>query len=143
MQPHVTRRPNPLPLPTQEEVPATLTLTPPTPVPTSFPKSAITLHSALLSTLRAWLVFRDEALWAFCSGTEPADPLELLSCEQCVVPILAANRMRDTIRDLAKQISEEGDGKAVALVIREAITELLATESPRFLLAVPHIPGSF
>ena len=110
-------------------------------------RSPITLYTALLSSLRLWFLYRDDALWTFCSGVEAADPLEAMDFTQAADPCGQANAMRAQCLSLAKQISEEGTGtgdvRTSAAVLRGAIDDLLTTDSPKFLLAVPHIPGSF
>jgi len=106
-------------------------------------KTAITPRTALISTLRTWLLYRDRALWAFVSGTEADDPLEVIEISDDIQEhISEANAARDRALEIARSIAKEGEQK-VSTVMREAITELLASESPQFLLSLSHIPGSF
>ena len=116
-------------------------MTAPTVMPSK--KAAITPRAALISTLRTWLLYRDRALWAFTSGTEADDPLEKIDInDETLQHISDANDARDRALALAQAIAEESEQKT-ATVMREAVTELLASESPQFLLSLPHIPGSF
>lgn len=106
-------------------------------------KAAITQRAALIATLRTWFLYRDEALWAFVGGTEADRPLE-----EIVIDLNATQRIEEAnaaaVRawKIAEKIASENEQKA-ATIMRDAINELLANESPSFLLTVPHIPGSF
>jgi len=112
--------------------------------PLPYSRSPITLHSALLSTLRIWLLHRDTALWSFCSGTDPADPLCDVSHEQSADAVRAMNEARRQCRAFAEQLSVEGgDVQSANQILRAAIDELLAVESPQFPLSLSDIPGSF
>lgn len=107
-------------------------------------KATITQRSALISTLRTWFLYRDEALWAFVSGTEPDRPLEEIVIDDATTAarIAEANDAGKRAWALAEKIGRENEQKA-ATVMREAINELLVSETPAFLLTVPHIHGSF
>ena len=106
-------------------------------------KAAITPQAALISTIRTWFAYRDEALWAFVGGTEAAKPLEEIEIgETAEASIGETNAACRRAWKIAEKIAEESDQRA-ATVMREAINELLAAESPRFLLSLPHIAGSF
>jgi len=119
-------------------------MTQPSVVATARAKTIITPKAALVSTLRIWMMYRDNALWSFVSGVEADDPLEELKIEDAALRgnMAAANDARQRALDIAAMMAEEQGGKA-ATILREAIDELLAAESPRFLLAVPHIAGTF
>jgi hypothetical protein len=107
------------------------------------PKPVIGLRTALLSTIRTWFVYRDEALWAFVGGTEADRPLELIEIDESVTMNAGlANEACKRAWDMAERIARQNEQKA-ATVMREAIAEVLSAESPSFLLAVAHIPGSF
>ena len=106
-------------------------------------KAIIGPRAALLSTLRLWFLYRDEALWAFVSGEDPDKPLDEIEVgEQAMSHIADANEAGMRAWRIAHQIATEKEQKA-STVMREAITELLATEQPRFLLSVSHVPGTF
>jgi hypothetical protein len=106
-------------------------------------KTAITQRAALISTLRTWLLYRDEALWAFVGGTEGDHPLEeIVIGDETAERVAEANKAAKRAWAMAEKIAHENEQKASS-VMREAINELLANEAPAFLLAVPHIPGSF
>jgi hypothetical protein len=106
-------------------------------------KAVITQRAALISTLRTWFLYRDEALWAFVGGTEGALPLEeIVINEETAARIDETNEAAKRAWAIAEKIAHE-NGQKTSTVMREAITELLTNEAPAFLLAVPHIPGSF
>jgi hypothetical protein len=106
-------------------------------------KTIITQRTALLSTLRTWFLYRDEALWAFVGGTEGEHPLEeIVIGDEAAARIAEANEAGKRAWAIAEKIARENEQKASS-VMRDAINELLANESPAFLLTVPHIPGSF
>jgi hypothetical protein len=106
-------------------------------------KVPISPRVALISTIRTWFLYRDEALWAFVGGTEADRPLEQIEIgEDLVARTAEANEAAKRAWAMAEKIARENEQKA-ATVMREAINELLATEAPSFLLAVAHIPGSF
>jgi len=106
-------------------------------------KTVITQHTALIATLRTWFLYRDEALWAFVSGTESERPLEEIKIDdEAAARIAEANEACKRAWAIAGKIAKEEEQK-VSSVMREAINELLANEAPSFLLAVAHIPGSF
>lgn len=118
-------------------------MTSPSVVPNRAAKAVITQKTALVSTLRTWFLYRDEALWAFVGGTEDVKPLE-----EIVIDLNATQRIEEAnaaaVRawKIAEKIASENEQKA-STVMREALNELLASEGPAFLLSVPHIPGSF
>ena len=106
-------------------------------------KAVISPRAALVATLRTWFLYRDEALWAFVCGDETDDPLaEIVISEETSEHIAEANAARKRAWKIAEQIARENEQK-VSTVMRDAISELLAGEQPRFLLAIAHIPGSF
>jgi hypothetical protein len=106
-------------------------------------KAVIGPRAALLSTLRLWLLYRDEALWAFVSGAETDKPLDEIQVNSDVLAHVAdVNQIGERAWKLAAQIAAEKEQKP-ATIMREAINELLSTEQPRFLLAVPHVTGTF
>ena len=106
-------------------------------------KAVITPRAALLSTLRTWFLYRDEALWAFVGGTEAERPLEdIVIGAETVAHIVEANEARKRAWAIAEKLARENEQKA-STVMRDALNELLANESPSFLLTVTHIPGSF
>ncbi len=112
-------------------------------------RTLIGLREALLSTIRTWLVFRDNALWAFCAGTDLAvSPLEHIDLSSTSGAILEMDRLSSIASSLSRQISEAEtvtgqDPPSPQLILRSAVEELLTKETPRFLLSVPDIPGSF
>ena len=102
----------------------------------------ITQRSALVATLRTWMLYRDEALWAFVGGTEASKPLEEIVIDaETTNRIAEANDAAKRAWALAEKLADAD--KTASMVMREAINDLLQSESPRFLLTVPHIPGSF
>lgn len=106
-------------------------------------KAVITPRAALLSTLRTWFLYRDEALWAFVGGTEAERPLEdIVIGAETVARITEANDAGKRAWAIAEKLARENEQKA-STVMRDALNELLANESPSFLLTVTHIPGSF
>ncbi|HEY1898136.1 MAG TPA: hypothetical protein VGG62_17785 [Terracidiphilus sp.] len=106
-------------------------------------KSVITPRAALVSTIRVWFLYRDEALWAFVGGTEADNPLEEIEVDENTrVRIAEANEASKRAWAIANKIAMENEQKA-STVMREAINELLAGERPGFLLSLEHIPGSF
>jgi hypothetical protein len=106
-------------------------------------KSVITPRAALISTIRTWFLYRDEALWAFVGGTEVDKPLEEIEIgEEAAAHVAEANEASRRAWAIAEKIARENEQKA-STVMRDAINELLASECPRFLLPVAHIPGSF
>jgi len=106
-------------------------------------RAVITQRAALISTLRTWFLYRDEALWAFVGGTEGDHPLEeIVVGEEAMAHVAEANDAAKRAWAMAEKIAHENEQKASS-VMRDAINELLATEAPAFLLSVPHIPGSF
>lgn len=106
-------------------------------------KVTITPRAALISTIRTWFLYRDEALWAFVGGTDPDRPLEeIVPDEGAMVPVAEANAACKRAWALAEKIAKENEQKASS-VMRDCINELLATERPGFLLALDHIAGSF
>jgi hypothetical protein len=106
-------------------------------------KTVITQRAALISTIRTWFLYRDEALWAFVGGTEPDAPLEQIEInEQVTMHAAEANEACKRAWVIAEKIAKENEQKA-STVMREAINELLTTERPGFLLSLDHIPGSF
>ena len=106
-------------------------------------RAVITPRAALISTLRTWFLYRDEALWAFVGGTEAERPLEQIEIsEEVMMRVAEANEASKRAWAMAEKIAKENEQKA-STVMREAINELLASETPNFLLLVPHIPGSF
>jgi hypothetical protein len=106
-------------------------------------KAVITPRSALLSTLRTWFLYRDEALWAFVGGTEADRPLEdIVIGAETVARIAEANDAGKRAWAIAEKIARENEQKA-STVMRDALNELLANEAPSFLLTVSHLPGSF
>jgi hypothetical protein len=106
-------------------------------------KAPITPRAALISTLRTWFLYRDEALWAFVGGTETDKPLEeIVISEDIGVRIAEANDAHKRAWVLAERIGRETEQKA-STVMREAINELLANETPAFLLSMGHLPGSY
>lgn len=112
--------------------------------PTMISKRAlISPRVALISTLRTWFLYRDEALWAFVGGAESDRPLEEIELiEATMAAVTAANAACLRAWAIAERIAKEQEQKA-STVMREAISELLASERPHFLLAVEHIAGSF
>jgi hypothetical protein len=106
-------------------------------------KSVITLRAALVATIKTWLLYRDEALWAFVGGTEGDRPLEdIVISEETAAHIAEANEASRRAWAIAEKIAKQNEQKASS-VMRDAINELLANETPSFLLTVAHIPGSF
>jgi hypothetical protein len=106
-------------------------------------KAVITQRAALISTLRTWFLYRDEALWAFVGGTEADRPLEEIAMgENVEAHVAEANSAAKRAWKIAEKIAQENEQRP-ATVMREALNELLAAEGPAFLLTVPHIPGSF
>jgi hypothetical protein len=106
-------------------------------------KAVITPRAALISTIRTWFLYRDEALWAFVGGTEPDMPLEeIVIADDVMTCITETNAACRRAWAMAEKIAKENEQKA-STVMREAINELLATERPGFLLALDHIVGSF
>jgi hypothetical protein len=106
-------------------------------------KAVISQRAALVSTLRTWFLYRDEALWAFVGGTESDRPLEEIAVSgDALAHIEEANDAGKRAWAIAEKIARSNEQKASS-VMREALNELLASESPVFLLTVPHIPGSF
>jgi len=104
------------------------------------PTITIDLHSALRSTLRAWLASRDELLWVVCSGTDADNPLESLDTDDLKLAAGQMNRLRDVARHFALQIA--GKERGIAAVLSDAIADLLVSESPKFLLT-SGVEGSF
>jgi len=106
-------------------------------------KTVITPRAALISTLRTWFLYRDEALWAFVSGTEAEKPLEKIVLDDDFHQhITEANAACERAWAMAEKIARETEQKT-ATVMREAVNELLASEAPRLLLSLSHLPGSF
>ena len=106
-------------------------------------KAVITQKAALVSTLRTWLLYRDEALWAFVGGTEGDKPLEdIVIGDETAQRVAEANEAAKRAWAIAEKIAN-GTEQKPSTIMREAINELLASEVPAFLLTVPHIPGSF
>ena len=106
-------------------------------------KAVITQKAALVSTLRTWFLYRDEALWAFVQGTERDRPLEdIVVGEEALARIADTNDAARRAWAIAEKIARDGEQRA-STVMLEALNELLANEGPAFLLSVPHIPGSF
>jgi hypothetical protein len=106
-------------------------------------KTVITQRAALISTIRTWFLYRDEALWAFVGGTESEKPLEeIVVADDVLRHIAEANEASKRAWALAEKIARENEQKG-STVMREAINELLAAERPGFLLSLDHIPGSF
>jgi hypothetical protein len=106
-------------------------------------RAVITPHAALVSTIRTWFLYRDDALWAFVGGTEADRPLEEIAVgEEALAHIAEANAACRRAWAMAEKIAKENEQKASS-VMREAINELLAAERPGFLLALDHLPGSF
>ena len=106
-------------------------------------KAAITQRAALISTLRTWFLYRDEAMWAFVGGTETDKPLEeIVIGDEALERVAEANRAAKRAWAIAEKIASGNEQKA-SVIMREAINELLASETPAFLLTVAHIPGSF
>lgn len=115
----------------------------PLPVQPPNSKAVIGPRAALVATLRTWFLYRDEALWAFVSGDDADDPLAAIKVDSEAVTLIdEANAARLRAIRIAEQIARESEQK-VSTVMREAITEILASEQPRFLLTVAHIPGTF
>lgn len=112
--------------------------------PSVLPKrTTITPRAALISTIRTWFLYRDEALWAFVGGTEADKPLEeIVIADEVMTHITEANAACRRAWAMAAKIAEEDEQKT-STVMREAINELLAAERPGFLLSLEHIPGSF
>lgn len=117
----------------------------PHPMPTqSMPiqRSAIDIREALKSTLRAWLVSRDIALWCFCSGSDPeGDCLEPVELTQAQPAVDQMNTLRTVALQFAAQLASKTESPD--LIMRGVLTELLSSESPKFLLQVPYIPTTF
>lgn len=120
----------------------------PRPISTTAPaaptsKKQIDLHEALTSTLRAWLATRDSLLWLFCSGTDVDDRLESMAPAANVIEaaVKRMNDLRESAIDFARTIG--GRARSPEAVISDAMDELLAAESPKFLLHVDNLPGSF
>jgi hypothetical protein len=106
-------------------------------------KAVISPRAALIATIRTWFLYRDEALWAFVSGDEPDNPLpKIVIGDETNEHISEANAACERAWRIAQKIATENEQKASS-VMRDAITELLASEQPRFLLPVSHIPGTF
>lgn len=106
-------------------------------------RAIITPRVALISTLRTWFAYRDEALWAFVGGTEADQPLEPIEINEDVIRHTGeANEACKRAWAIADKIAKESEQKA-ATVMRDAISEVLAAERPGFLLSLDHIPGSF
>lgn len=106
-------------------------------------KAVITQRTALISTIRTWFLYRDEALWAFVGGTEIERPLEEIRIDESATAHIAeANEACKRAWEIAEKIGRANEQKA-STVMREAINELLASEAPSFPLCVSHIPGSF
>lgn len=110
-------------------------------VPPSSARIPITLHSALLSALRVWFSYRDEALWAFVSGVDEENVIEQVNLEQCSIPVEQMTQARRQVNAIARQISQDTK-RPSELIIREAVDSLLSTESPKLLLT-SHVPGAF
>jgi hypothetical protein len=106
------------------------------------PKSQIDLRVALASTLRLWLTLRDDVLWSFCSGSSTEDRLETLSLDGLQPAIDQINYVRGLCLDLAEKAAL-AEGRAPMAVLNETIDQLLSMESPKFLLAVQSVPGTF
>jgi hypothetical protein len=104
-------------------------------------KQIITPRAALVSTIRTWFLYRDQALWAYVGGTEADKPLEEIVVSD-LTAVAEANAACGRAWAIAEKIAKENEQKA-STVMREAINELLASERPGFLLALDHIPGSF
>ena len=95
------------------------------------------------ATLRTWMLYRDEALWAFVGGTETDKPLEEIAIsEETAARIAEANDAAKRAWSIAEKIARANEQKA-STVMRDALNEVLGSETPAFLLTVPHIPGSF
>lgn len=107
-------------------------------------KALITPRTALISTLRTWFLYRDQALWAFVSGAEAEKPLEeiVLADADVTQHVSDANAACQRAWAIAQSIATDDEKKA-STVMREAITELLATERPGLLLSLDHLPGTF
>jgi len=106
-------------------------------------RAVISQRTALISTIRTWFHYRDEALWAFVGGVESEDPLEEIEVAASTTEsIQEANAACKRAWAIAEKIAKENEQKP-STVMREAITEVLAAERPSFLLALDHIPGSF
>ena len=95
-------------------------------------KAAITQRAALLSTIRTWFVYRDEALWAFVQGTEGDRPLEeIVIGEEAMTHVAEANDAAKRAWAIAEKIARANEQKA-STVMREAVNEVLSGESPSF-----------
>ncbi len=108
----------------------------------SVEKRSIDPRSALRSTLRSWLVYRDRAVWCLVSGADAdtGDPiLDRMDLTPALPVIERMNLLREVAYDLAAQI----DDKRAETVLRGELEALLEEESPRFLLRVEGIPDSF
>ena len=104
-------------------------------------KPQIDLHAALRSTLRSWLTARDGAVWTLSSGSDLTERIEEIKWEDARASIENMNRLRLSIFHFAGQLSDSHT--TIQSVISSELDALLADESPKFLLTVPHLPGSF
>lgn len=112
--------------------------------PASASRSTLDLRSALLSTLRAWLVTRDHVIWCLCSAGDPDEHecrLEVIDLTQAQPSIDRLNSLRSMALDFAKCLASKRE--TPGQIVDEALTELLSTESPRFTLHLPEFPNSF
>jgi len=106
------------------------------------PKHTINPRDGLRSALRMWLLYRDQAVWCLVSGvgSDTGDPvLDKIDLSTAQSPVDRMNVMREEAYTWAGQI----DSKHAESVLRAGLEELLADESPRFLLRVPESPGAF
>lgn len=110
----------------------------------SDPKPEIDLHSALRSTLRAWLALRDIALWGFCGGTDFEDSgvyLERIDAESFFRPATEMNHLQTAALEIASRINARN--LTPQQIIAVEMRALLSTESARFSLQLDSIPDSF
>ena len=144
--PNPTRRPTPVPTTGAAAAPTSMSTSTPTSTSTlvlSSPRLSIDLSSALTSTLRTWLTFRDTLLAAYMSGTDETNRLEEVSTPDPAV-LTQLNQLRSTALLLASQIADlSGRRNATQSILTDSIRALLNTEEPKFLLGLPDEPDSF
>ena len=121
-------------------VPSLTALPTPDPANPPVPRASIDLHSALLSAVRAWLASRDSILWTFCSGTAD-DVLDHVSLADAIEISHRMNEIRGIAVGFATQLADRTHTPYT--VLRSAVDELLAAETPKCLLTTDSAPGSF
>jgi hypothetical protein len=93
---------------------------------------SISLLSTLDSTLRAWLVSRDELIYCLCSGID--EPVAEIYSASVDLALERVNTLRSIARHFADQMREGTD--STEAVLARAINRLLSQERPRFLLKI-------